>query len=55
MTDEQKADAIARADDLYDPDQYESVNDDLSVSDPNIVTINGRKTRFKTKSNPFEM
>lgn len=49
------ADREARKDDLYDPDQYESVNDDLSSVDPSVVTINGRKTKFKHKNNPFEM
>ena len=50
-----KADQAARADDLYDPDQYESVNEDLSEMDPDVLTVNGRKTRFKQKKNPFEM
>lgn len=50
-----KADQAARADDLYDPDQYESVNEDLSETDPSVLTVNGRKTRFKQKKNPFEM
>lgn len=49
------ADREARKDDLYDPDQYESVNDELSSMDPSVVTINGRKTKFKHKNNPFEM
>ena len=50
-----KADQAARADDLYDPDQYESVNEDLSEMDPDVLTVNGRKTKFKQKKNPFEM
>ena len=42
-------------DDLYNADQYESVNDDLSNMDPDLITINGKQTRFHHKDNPFEM
>ena len=56
VTDKNKTeDAGPTSDDLYDADQYESVNEDLSDTDPNVLTVNGRKTKFKHKDNPFEM
>lgn len=46
---------LPEEDQLYNPEEYESANTDLSQADPNVVTINGEKYKFHHKTNPFEV
>ena len=42
-------------DDLYDEEEYESANFDLSSADPDTILLNGKPVRFSNKKTPFEM
>ena len=40
---------------IYNPDEYESVNVDLSSLDDHTMIVNGKPVNFKNRKNPFEM
>ena len=42
-------------DDLYNPEEYESANVDLSNLSGDMMFVNGKPVDFKNKKNPFEM
>ena len=40
---------------IYNPDEYESANVDLSSLDDHTMIVNGKPVNFKNRKNPFEM
>lgn len=44
-----------KEEELYNSDEYESANVDLSTFGPDTMIVNGKPVNFKNRKNPFEM